>query len=62
MACIEWKNVFSVDINVMKEKGTGLEGGQEHLVSFFLSFPTFSFNIPLSEKRQRQSREQERDG
>lgn len=45
VACIEWTDVFSVDISLMQEKGRGKEGGQEHLVSFFLfvipSFPTF---------------------
>lgn len=65
VACIEWTDVFSVDISLMQEKGRGKEGGQEHLVSFFcLLFHLFQLsNIPLSEKkRQRQSREQERDG
>lgn len=63
MAYIEWTNVFSIDINLMQEKGRGKEGGQEHLV-FFFCYSIFSnfLNIPLSEKRQRRSREQERNG
>lgn len=43
VACIEWTNVFSVDINLMQEKGRGKEGGQEHLVSFcFVCYSIFS--------------------
>lgn len=39
---VEWTNVYSVDINLMQEKGRGKVGGQEHLVSFVL-FCVFFF-------------------
>jgi len=42
VACVVDKCVFSVDINLMQEKGRRKEGGQEHLVFFIFSItPTF---------------------
>lgn len=55
VAGIEWRSVFSVDINLMQVKGRGKEGGREHLVSLFfvLLFCLFQLsNIPLRKKAE----------